>query len=297
MAVHKSFGPVRFLPGSNRGKYPFCNSVYVEGAGVLIDPASDRGLLKELRDGPGVREVWLSHWHEDHFMHLDLFEDVPFRMPAGEEPPLADPETFLDWYGLFDPAHRKWWREALARDFHYKPRKPASVFRPGDEIDLAETGVKAIHTPGHTPGHMSFLFSGPEVLFMGDYDLTRFGPWYGDVGSSIDQTIESVNLLRQVPARVWMTGHEHGLFEQEPGKLWDQYLEVIEQREGKLVEFLKTGPKTMQEIAERWIVYRKPREPKGFFEFGERAIMAKHLERLMAKGVVRKEADRYFIEI
>jgi glyoxylase-like metal-dependent hydrolase (beta-lactamase superfamily II) len=68
----RSFGPVRFIPGPNRGKYPYCHSVYIEGAGILIDPSADRERLKRLRDEEGVQAVWLSHWHEDHFMHLKL---------------------------------------------------------------------------------------------------------------------------------------------------------------------------------------------------------------------------------
>jgi len=46
----ESVGPIRLLPGPNRGKYPHCHSVYVEGAKILIDPASDRERLKRLRE-------------------------------------------------------------------------------------------------------------------------------------------------------------------------------------------------------------------------------------------------------
>jgi glyoxylase-like metal-dependent hydrolase (beta-lactamase superfamily II) len=67
----QTFGPVRFIPGPNRGKYPYCHSIYVEGARILIDPAADRERLKRLRAEEGVDAVWLSHWHEDHFMHLE----------------------------------------------------------------------------------------------------------------------------------------------------------------------------------------------------------------------------------
>jgi glyoxylase-like metal-dependent hydrolase (beta-lactamase superfamily II) len=73
----RHFGPVWFIPGENRGRYPFCHSIYIEGARVLIDPASDRERLVQLRENPGVETVWLSHWHEDHFMHLDLFDGLP----------------------------------------------------------------------------------------------------------------------------------------------------------------------------------------------------------------------------
>jgi len=66
----------------------------------LVDPASDRDRLKGLREGGGVRKVWLSHWHEDHFMHLDLFEDVPLLMSELDAPQLSDVEIFLDGYGI-----------------------------------------------------------------------------------------------------------------------------------------------------------------------------------------------------
>jgi hydroxyacylglutathione hydrolase len=239
-------GPIWFIPGKNGGKYPFCHSLYIEGAGILIDPASDRERLIQLRQEPGVRMVWLSHWHEDHWMHLDLF----------------------------------------------KSRKATKFFQGGQIIDLGMVTVEVIYTPGHTPGHLAFFFREPKVLFIGDYDLTRFGPWYGDTHSSIEETIESVNRLKRIPAEVFLTSHETGVFTGDPGKLWDDYLEVIYDRERRLLDFL-IKPKTIEEIVGAWIVYGRQREPKAFFEFGERALMKKHLDRLMRSGRVYQEGDRY----
>ena len=92
----KNFGPVRFLPGPNNGKYPYCHSVFIEGAGILIDPSSDRQRLEALRDMHDVNAVWLSHWHEDHFMHLDLFDDLPLAMHAADAAFLENIEAFLE---------------------------------------------------------------------------------------------------------------------------------------------------------------------------------------------------------
>lgn len=121
----KRFGPVWFVPGRNRGKYPHCHSVYIEGAGVLIDPASDHAILSELRQGPGVKEIWLSHWHEDHLTYLEIFEDLPFKVSQKDAPPLADLETFLDWYEMDEPATRNMWRQRMLDHFHYQPRIPS----------------------------------------------------------------------------------------------------------------------------------------------------------------------------
>ena len=76
------------------------------------------------------------------------------------------------------------------------------------------SSVDVIATPGHTPGHLAFFFREASLLFAGDYDLTRFGPWYGDLFSSIEQTRASIDLLQKIPAGVVMTGHETGLFVQ-----------------------------------------------------------------------------------
>lgn len=286
------FGAIRFIPGRNHGKYPACNSLYIEGARILIDPASDRDRLERLRDEDGVDAVWLSHWHEDHMAHLDLFEEVPIWICELDAPPLRDIETFMDWYDMEEESYRAHWRRVLADQFHLRPREPAGFLSPGQRIELGGVTVEVIHTPGHTPGHLAFRFPDAGILFVGDYDLTSFGPWYGDRYSDIDQTVASVNLLRVIDARLWITGHETGVLREPPGELWDRYLEVIWSRERRLLDLLRE-PRTMEEIVEAWIVYGKPREPREFFAFGERAIMGKHIQRLLSRGLICQQDGRY----
>ena len=286
------FGPVWFIPGEKGGKYPFCHSIYVKGAGVLIDPSSDRKRLIQLREDPGVREVWLTHWHEDHLMHLDLFDDLPLAVAPEDAPPLSDLGLFLDAYGMDDPEQRQYWEEILEEQFHFRARGPSRLLQAGKRMALDGVHVEVIGSPGHTPGHLSFLFEEQGILLLGDYDLTPFGPWYGDTESSIDGTIASVKGLQKIPARVWLASHERGVFTEDPGERWDRYLQVIDERERKLLVHLEE-PRTMEDIVGAWIVYGRPREPKAFYEFGERAIMAKHLDKLMKEGRVAFEGGRY----
>jgi len=292
----RKFGPVWFIPGERKGKYPYCHSLYIEdeGGGILIDPSSDRERLSQLREEPGVRAGWLSHWHEDHLMHLGLFHDLPLWTSEQDAPPLADLETFLDWYAMEDSngSHRREFRQFMQEQFNFQPRTPDRFLKGGETLELGSVTVEVIAAPGHTPGSLAFHFKEPGVLFLGDYDLTPFGPWYGDLYSSIEETMESVERLRQIPARVWITGHGDGVFEQHPGRLWDDYVNVILQREEKLLDLL-SQPRERQEIIEAWIVYGKAREPKYFFEFGEWAIMEKHLEQLIRQGRVVNKQGRY----
>ena len=288
----QSFGPIRFIPGPNRGKYPHCHSIYIEGARILIDPAADRARLQRLRAQEGVDAVWLSHWHEDHFMHLDLFDDLPLAMHAADAPMLADMAGLLDAYGIEAPELREHWRTFLTERFHFRPRRAERLLAAGEIIDLGTVRVEVLHTPGHTPGHLAFRFLEPEVLFLGDYDLTAFGPWYGDRDSSIAQTVAAVRRLQAIPARFWLTGHETGVFEAVPPEVWDAYLAVIDARRQALLELLAT-PRRMAEIVNAWIVYRKPREPLAFYAHAEQALMGKHLKELLANGQVVQEGRRF----
>jgi len=273
----RSFGPIRFLAGENRGRYPNCHSLYIEGAGILIDPASSRERLLRLRAEEEVKMVWLSHWHEDHFMHLDLFDDLPLWVSLQDAPPLADLDVLLKWYGL-NEEEKRFWGPLLLEQFHFRPRKPARYLVDGEIIRLGGLSVKVIATPGHTPGHLSFFFREASVLFVGDYDLTRFGPWYGDLFSDIDETRASIERLQEIPAHVVLTGHEAGVFLDPPEK--------------KLLTLLEK-PRTLEEIVAACIIYGRPREPKAFFTFGERVLMTKHLEHLQKRGMVVSENGRY----
>jgi hydroxyacylglutathione hydrolase len=285
-------GPVWFIPGDNYGRYPNCHSIYIEGDGVLIDPASNRERLIQLREAPGVREVWLTHWHEDHFMHLDLFDDLPFLVSEPDAPPLTDLDVFMDAYGMEGADERESWRAILTEQFHFRPRRPIRFLRAGEIIQLGIGAVEVMGTPGHTPGHLSFFFQAQGILLLGDYDLTSFGPWYGDRESSIQETIHSVGRLRDVPAKIWLASHESGVFEENPGDRWDRYVAVIHEREKKLIDYLQS-PRTLEDIVGAWIIYGRPREPKAFFEFGERVHMKKHLEKLMNEGRVLRDGPHY----
>lgn len=290
----KHFGPVWFIPGEKGGRYPFCHSVYIEGAGVLIDPSSDRKRLVQLKRDRGVKSVWLSHWHEDHFMHLDLFDDLPLYISEKDATPISDLGLFIDAYGMEGIVERSFWKEIMLKNFNFRPRKPEGFLKGGEKISIEGTDVDIISTPGHTPGHTAFFFREPGVLFMGDYDLTVFGPWYGDVESSIEDTISSVKILKDIHANIWITGHETGLFEQNPGDLWEEFLDVIARRENRLLNFLEE-PRTLEEIVGAWIIYGKPREPRAFYQFGERSHMEKHLKKLMNQGVVFLDENRYHL--
>jgi hydroxyacylglutathione hydrolase len=287
----RQFGRLRFVYGENRGKYPYNHSLFIDGgdARVILDPACSLEKLTQLRDKEGVDMVWLSHWHEDHIHYKYLFDRAEVWISEIDFPPLTNIEIFLDWYGISDANVRAYWKKVMRDEFNYQPLKSAHFFRVNEETNLGGIRVQAITTPGHTPGHLSFFFPKEQLLFLGDYDLTSFGPWYGDIASSIEETINSIRRLKEIPAKKWIACHGKGLFEENPGRLWDQYENIIYEREKKILDFISRKPSTLKEISAAWLIYGKPRKPLEFFEFNERVLVNKHLERLEKHGQIVRE--------
>ncbi len=287
----KHFGSVWFIPGDNKGRYPNCHSLYINGPNILIDPASNRKRLNELKKDPGVNEVWLTHWHEDHFLYLDLFDDIPLRISEKDAPQLSDLDIFLDAYGG-EPENKAYFRPIMENMFKFVPREPDMFLKNGDVHSRDGLTIEVIGTPGHTPGHSAFFFKEDSVLFLGDYDLSGFGPWYGDVASNIEDIFSSIERLKNIPANIRLAAHETGIFENLEDDAWDRYVGVITQRENALLNLIET-PTSFQDITDAHIVYGCSREPKIFYEFGEKAIMGKHLQKLIKEGRAKEKNGKY----
>lgn len=56
-----------------------------------------------------------------------------------------------------------------------KPTDVAVEHRIAEGAELPGTGLRAVHTPGHTDGHISYLHAGKRLLFVGDAAQHRSG--------------------------------------------------------------------------------------------------------------------------
>ncbi|MFB3926117.1 MAG: MBL fold metallo-hydrolase [Syntrophales bacterium] len=287
----KRFGNLVFIPGLNEGRYPYCNSLFVDdGEKAIIDPGSNEEILKELSRNTGM--LLNTHYHEDHFTYNYLFPHARLHVHANEACCYESVRNILDFYGLLGGKYEKDWLDLFLGRFNYRERKPERKLADGEILQVGNTTIEVIHTPGHSPGHCSFWFPEEQVLFLGDLDMTRFGPWYGDRVSDIDQTIESVRKLMRIPARTFISAHETGVIEGDIAAMAEAYLDIISLREENLLKSLRR-PGTLNDIVNRWVIYRKPREPLHFFEFGEEALVKKHLERLLRQKKVVLEEGIY----
>ncbi len=279
-------GAVTVLTGVDNGRYPHGNSMLVAGSSgtVLIDPS----LSVHQRGGApvSVDRVLVSHAHEDHLAGLSLFPQASVHAHDDDLLGITSMGGFMTVYGM-KPELATEWSRTVVEEFFYEPRPDAIGFGDGDVFHLGSgRTVTAIHLSGHTRGHCGFLVEPDGAMFVGDIDLTAFGPYYGDHWSDLESFERAMARAREIDARFYITFHQKGVVEGRAMfvEMLDAYASVITRRERALVEFL-TEPRSMADIVARRFVYR-PGAAAMFIDHVEERSAALHLERLLARGDV-----------
>lgn len=275
------YGYVSVLVGAKNGAYPFSNSLVVRGteATLVVDPS-----LSLVESAPPADVVLVSHAHEDHIAGLVAYEDVPVQVHEADLAGLRSREELVAGFGLPPEAAAEADR-SLRDDLYVRGRPDATAFTGGAVFDLGGRTVTAVHLPGHTAGHCGFLIEPDDFLFVGDIDLTSFGPYYGDVGSSLSEFEASLRRCREIDARWYGTSHHKGVIEgaaEFRGRL-DAYAGVVGRRDATLLELL-AAPRTVAEIVEHRLVYR-PHVEGAHVVPVERRTATRHLDRLISQGL------------
>jgi len=289
--VDRTLGHTTVLVGARGGKYPHGNSLLVRGREetALIDPSLS---LVARVDRPRPDLILNSHCHEDHVAGNHLYPSVPVHLHAADRPGLASIDAMMAIYGM-SPEIAAGFRHVVLEEFHYAPRPDAQSFVDGDVFELGGCRVRVIHAPGHTRGHSLFHVEPDDVLYLGDIDLSSFGPYYGDAWSSLADFERTLTAVRRLDARWYATFHHVGVVEGRTAFLerLDRFAGMIASREERLLAFL-AEPRTLDEIVAHRFVYR-PGDAVPFADDVERRSMGQHLERLVADGrVAAREADR-----
>ena len=148
------------------------------GDAVLLDAANEHDKLLDLCRRLDVRKVLETHGHWDHIQAVPHVRDAGYSVGV------------------------------TAQDAGMLPSYD-EVIEDDTVIDVGRLRLRTIHTPGHTPGSMSFLLEGHPVLFSGD---TLFPGGPGNTtfeGGDFPTIIESVDRkLFTLPAdTIVLPGH------------------------------------------------------------------------------------------
>jgi glyoxylase-like metal-dependent hydrolase (beta-lactamase superfamily II) len=287
-------GAVSVFPGEKSGKYPDGNQVMVRGADTLVafdTPLVANRLGAELLDAD---LVVLGHVHEDHMAGLHRLRDAPVYVHE------ADVAAARSWEGLarhygYAPEVLVDMRTMIERDFHYAPRPDARSYADGASWDLGGgVTVSALHMPGHTSGHCVLLVEPGGIAFIGDIDLSSFGPYYGDATSSLGDFRRTLEAVKKIPARVWITSHHKGVITERETflSLLGAFAARFDAREEAIAEHLGRHSATLAELVAHRFVY--PKSADGlYFADAERRTIEQHLEALARDGRAIEEGGRW----
>lgn len=147
--------------------------------GIFIDPGDEAGKLIKTADFKNVKVegIYNTHGHLDHAGAVAAIVkelSIPFAMHAGDDYMLQSMPDQARMFGL-PPVE--------------VPKIDVELSE-GDTVKVGEHEGSVIHTPGHTPGGVCFLFD--KVVFVGD---TLFAGSIGRTdlpGGSHRQLIEAI---------------------------------------------------------------------------------------------------------
>jgi len=282
------------VEGGKNGRYPYAHSLYVaDGGGILVDAGSDPAEIERLRNEYGIAAVVMTHYHEDHFTYLSRLPDAEVWSSGADAPALESLETLLAWYGMVGTEWDAFFRKLLTEKFHFKPRTIGRTIADGEELRFGKTRAVAVVAPGHTPGHLCLHFPDDGILFLGDYDLTAFGPWYGDLTGDIETFRRSALRLAAIAADRYVVSHEGPVHRGPIAEKMLAYLAVIDRREEALREYVRK-PRTRAEIIARRLIYGPGRDGP-WFDYGEWALLSKHLDAMIARGAADLRDGAYVL--
>ena len=150
---------------------PLANNVYVvrcrrSGVATLIDAANEHERLLRVASGLGVASVLETHGHWDHIGAVEEVRAAGIDVWVAE----ADSRLLPSYDHLLDDD---------------------TVHRVGD------LRLRVLHTPGHTPGSVSFYLEGTPLLFTGD-TLFPGGP-----GNTTFEGGDFATIIRSIEQRIF----------------------------------------------------------------------------------------------
>ena len=290
------FGSVSVHLGEKSGKYPDGNQVLVRGADARVAFDTPQVAQRIGIEFDTVDLVILGHVHEDHMAGLP-------RVPrAAVQVHQADLAAAQSWAGLsrhygYPDAVLAPLRSRIEAQFDYQPRPDATAYQDGAAWALGGgVQVRAHHMPGHTAGHCVLVVENEGLAFIGDIDLSGFGPYYGDATSSLADFRRTLVAVAGLDVRTWVTSHHRGVITDRAHFLASlaAFAAKIDQRSERLLALLAAGPLDLDALAQHGLLY-PPGHDAPWADFAERRSIGLHLDELIADGRVRRLDDGRFL--
>jgi len=283
-------------------------------AGIALVPARERltAALRQIGYELGdIRNFFVTHIHIDHYsLAVELrktFRSV-VSLGEGERANLIATREMVNGnrnrlFGI-DSMRRMGASELAAELTTLDGQPPAIVdwedpdrwVADGTDLDLRTRTLRAVHTPGHTRGHLIFHDAAAEIMFAGDHVLPHITPSIGfeaapnrlalrDYLNSLARTLALPD-ARLLPAHGPVTGSTH--------ERVNELLAHHDQRLAETHQAVQAGHASPYEVAKAIKWTRRQRLFSDLDLFSRVQAVnetAAHLEVLAVRGQVTREVS------
>ncbi|MCG6534471.1 MAG: MBL fold metallo-hydrolase [Syntrophales bacterium LBB04] len=308
---YRQFGKIQLIKGQNKGRFPFCNSLLIaDGVKTIIDPGAGLAIMTQISDAVAIDLVINTHFHFDHIAYNHLFEGSKIYINDVESDCYRNRRGILQRLGMVDYYGDDWaegWFGRISRsDSAQSPYSPQTrhewwlptaridgTYRWDDIMDFGTTKMEVIGTPGHSAGFCCFHFRNEGLVYVGDLDLTAFGPWYFGADGDIGQFIVSAEKIANLDAEIFITGHEAGVVSRDGFRTAiKRYIDIIDQRD-QLILAAMDEPASLESLHSMGLIYGKKFLVDEWLRAWDMGAIERHLDRLVARGKIIFSNGRY----
>jgi len=288
-------GDVEFIWARNSREFFFSNSILIhDSETTVVDPSANFSYLEQIASRKIVRQVLNTHYHVDHRSLNSLFGHVHLMCHELDVAPLLSFENYLKYADSERESNYVQWLKGIFSNLDILEVYVSTKLKDNDLIPLKGQKVRAIHIPGHTPGHIGLFFEELSLLYTSDIDLTPLGPWYANISSDIDAFIRSIDRIKHIHCQYYVTSHGNRIYDRETflEKLM-KFESAFEKRDTKLLEALKKNPLDLQEVSKVGIIFKESQLQDPLKACFERQMVEKHLERLQRLGMIERDGEKW----
>jgi glyoxylase-like metal-dependent hydrolase (beta-lactamase superfamily II) len=189
---------------------------------LVIDPSDNAPLIHRTATSRGwtVRAILATHCHFDHILasaELKALTGAPFSIHALDLPLLRNmPITVRQWFTTEVPP----------------AAQPDSFVEEGQTVTCGGIALDVLFTPGHAPGHVSYVLRSERTVFSGDC------LFYGSIGRTDLPGADYETLMRSITTRLLPLGDD---FSVAPGHMRNTTIGYERARNPFVMEYLESG--------------------------------------------------------